>query len=84
MGIGVFLGMRQTAGYGVAIENIAEQVTTDRQFIEQGLPSSRELVVSYGERAPAPGAMTAQVLTSPYVIRIIRRDDSQVRFVQAR
>ncbi|UEM22502.1 protease complex subunit PrcB family protein [Skermanella mucosa] len=84
MGIGVFLGMRQTAGYGVAIENIAEQVTTDRQFIEQGLPASRELVVSYGERAPEPGAMTAQVLTSPYVIRIVRRDDSPIRFAQTR
>lgn len=84
MGIGVFLGMRQTAGYGVVIETITEQVTTDRQFIEQGLPSGRELVVSYGERAPPPGAMAAQVLTSPFVIRIVRRDDSQVRFVQAR
>jgi hypothetical protein len=84
MGIGVFLGMRQTAGYSVAIEGITEQVTTDQRFIQQGLPASREVVISYGERAPAPGAMSAQVLTSPYVIRIVPRMDWPTRFVQTR
>jgi hypothetical protein len=84
MGIGIFLGMRQTAGYSVAIEGITEQVTTDQRFTEQGLPPSREMVVAYGERIPTPGAMNAQVLTSPYVIRIIPRSDWQTRFVQTR
>jgi len=84
MGIGVFLGMRQTAGYSVAIEGITEQVTTNQRFTEQGLPRCREMVISYGERIPAPSAMTAQVLTSPYVIRIIPRSDWPVRFVQTR
>jgi len=84
MGIGVFLGMRQTAGYSVAIEGITEQVTTDQRFIQQGLPASREVVISYGERAPAPGTMTAQILTSPYVIRIVPRSDWPTRFVQTR
>jgi hypothetical protein len=84
MGIGIFLGMRQTAGYSVAIEGITEQVTTDQRFIQQGLPASREVVISYGERAPAPGAMSAQVLTSPYVIRIVPRMDWPTRFVQTR
>ncbi len=84
MGIGVFLGMRQTAGYSVAIEGVTEQVTTDQRFIQQGLPASREVVISYGERAPAPGAMSAQVLTSPYVIRIVPRMDWPTRFVQTR
>jgi hypothetical protein len=84
MGIGVFLGMRQTAGYSVAIEGITEQVTTDQRFTDQGLPASREMVISYGERAPAPGTMTAQMLTSPYVIRIVPRSDWPTRFVQTR
>jgi hypothetical protein len=84
MGIGIFLGMRQTAGYSVVIEGVTEQVTTDQRFTDQGLPASRELVISYGERTPAPTAMTAQVLTSPYVIRIIQRNDEPLRFVQAR
>jgi hypothetical protein len=84
MGIGVFLGMRQTAGYSVAIEGITEQVTTDQRFTQQGLPASREVVISYGERAPAPGTMSAQVLTSPYVIRIVPRIDWPTRFVQTR
>jgi hypothetical protein len=84
MGIGAFVGMRQTAGYSVAIENIAQQVITDQRLVDQGLPSSREMVISFGERIPAPGSMTAQMLTSPYVIRIIPRDDSPVRFVQTR
>jgi hypothetical protein len=84
MGVGVFLGMRQTAGYSVVIEGITEQVTSDQRFTDQGLPASRELVISYGERAPPLGAMTAQVLTSPYVIRIIQRNDWPLRFVQTR
>jgi PrcB C-terminal len=84
MGIGIFLGMRQTAGYGVAIEGINEQITTDQRFTEQGLPASREMVISYGERIPAPGTMNAQVLTSPYVIRIVPRSDWPTRFVQTR
>jgi hypothetical protein len=84
VGVGIFLGMRQTAGYSVAIEGITEQVTTDQRFTQQGLPASREVVISYGERAPAPGTMTAQVLTSPYVIRIVPRIDWPTRFVQTR
>jgi len=84
MGIGIFLGMRQTSGYSVVIENITEQVTTEQRFTEQGLPPNREIVISYGERIPAPGTMTAQTLTSPYVIRIVRRSDWPTRFVQTR
>ena len=84
MGIGIFIGMRQTAGYSVAIEGINEQVTTDTRYTEQGLPPTREMVISYGERIPTPGTMTAQVLTSPYVIRIIPRNDWPIRFVQTR
>jgi len=84
MGIGIFLGMRQTTGYSVVIEGITEQVTTDHRFTEQGLPASREMVISYGERVPSPGTMTAQMLTSPYVIRIIPRSDWPTRFIQTR
>ena len=84
MAVGVFLGMRQTAGYSVAIEGIGEQRVSDTRFTDKGLPVSNELVISYGERAPKPMAMAAQVLTSPYVIRLVRRNDSPTRFVQTR
>jgi hypothetical protein len=42
------------------------------------------MVIFYGERIPTPGTMNAQVLTSPYVIRIIPRSDWPARFVQTR
>src|SRR3712207_7973908 len=55
---------RQTAGYSVAIEGITEQVTTDQRFIQQGLPASREVVISYGERAPAQDRKSTRLNSS--------------------
>jgi hypothetical protein len=84
MGVGVFLGMRRSAGYSVAIEGITERVTGDTKLTDQGLPTTRELVISYGEQPPKPMASVAQVLTSPYVIRLVQRSDLPPRFVQVR
>ena len=52
MVVGVFLGSRPTAGFGVEIVSARE---------EQGA-----LVVRYRETRPAADAIAAQVLTSPY------------------
>ena len=50
--VGLFMGRRMTGGFGVEI---------------QGTEVRREtLVVRYRETAPAPGAVTVQMLTSPY------------------
>ena len=84
MGVGVFLGTRKSAGYSVAIESVNERVTSDTRFTDQGLPTSSELLISYGEQPPRPMAAVAQVLTSPYVIRLVRRSDLPPRFVQVR
>ena len=52
MVVGVFLGSRPTAGYGVAIESAVE--------------ADGVLHVRYRETSPARDAMTAQVITFPY------------------
>ena len=52
MVVGVFLGGRPTAGYGVEIVGVRE---------EHGA-----LVVEYGETRPPAARITAQVLTAPY------------------
>jgi hypothetical protein len=67
--LGVFLGSRPTAGFGVAIETI------DRQ--------GSELVVTYRERRPSPTDMVAQMLTAPYLLVTIEKFDGRVRFVRA-
>jgi hypothetical protein len=54
VGIGVFLGMRTTGGYGIVI---------DSQDNEGGT-----FVVRYSEVAPGPGAIVTMALTAPYVI----------------
>jgi hypothetical protein len=62
----VWLGMRPTSGYGVEIV---------------GVESAPEgLAVEYRERTPAPGTMTAQVLTSPFHLVTLARRDGAVVF----
>ena len=51
--VGIFLGTRATAGYGVEIVSIER--------------SASGTLVRCHETAPPPGAMTAQVLTFPYL-----------------
>jgi hypothetical protein len=52
MVLAVFLGTRPTAGFSVEIVGARED--------------GGALIVSYRETRPAPGGVTAQVLTSPY------------------
>jgi hypothetical protein len=68
--VAVFLGSRPTAGYGV-------QITGARR-------DGSVLVVEYAERTPPPGAITAQVLTSPFHIGAVPRHEGSVRFEKVR
>jgi len=52
MVLAVFLGSRSTAGYGVDIIGMKDV--------------NGALVVQYRQTQPPPGAITAQVITSPY------------------
>jgi hypothetical protein len=66
MVVAVFLGTRPTSGYQVEIVRVLQE------------PSG--LVVEYRERRPPPGAVTLQVLTTPFHIARIDRQDGPVRF----
>jgi len=57
--VAVFMGTRPTAGFGIEIVRVREE--------------GNSLVVSYKETRPAPGLLTAQVLTSPYHIVAVPR-----------
>ena len=63
----VFLGSRPSAGYGVQIVGVRQE--------------GGALVVSYRETRPAPDALTAQVLTSPYhIVAIPKGSTTEVKF----
>ncbi len=64
--VGVFMGSRPTAGFEVEIAGVAS---------EGGVT-----VVRYRETAPSRDAITAQVITSPYVLAAIPRTSGDVRF----
>lgn len=66
---GLFLGTRPSAGHDVAI-------TGTRM-------AGDVLVVTYVERSPGPGMMSAQMLTSPYHLVRVPRHDGDVRFEPA-
>jgi hypothetical protein len=66
MVVGVFMGTRPTAGYGVEITGAREE--------------NGALVVQYRETRPAAGAITAQVLTSPFHLVAVPKRDGDVRF----
>jgi hypothetical protein len=66
MVVGVFLGSRPTAGYGVEIVRTVN--------------ASGTLIVEYVEAAPLPGAVTAQVLTAPYHLAAIPKHEGAVTF----
>lgn len=73
VGFGVFAGVRDTAGYDVEIVSVERIRMTS-------LPD--RLRASYRIRRPASDATVAQVLTSPWAIRIDRIDPAPVAFVQ--
>jgi hypothetical protein len=66
MVVGVFLGSRPTAGFGVEIV--------------RAVGNSGTLVVEYVESAPSRDAITAQILTAPYHLAAIPKHDGEVRF----
>lgn len=66
MVVGVFMGTRPTAGFGV-------EIVGTRQ--EDGA-----LVVQYRETHPSRDAMTAQIITSPYHLAAIPTFTGEVKF----
>ena len=64
MAIHVALGPRPTAGYALAVERVA---------LEHGV-----LVIEARETRPEPGAITAQVETSPFEIVLVPQSDAHV------
>jgi PrcB C-terminal len=66
MVVGVFMGSRNTAGFSVEILSATD---------ENGV-----LTVRYRETVPAKGAITAQVITSPYQLVTVPRTEATVKF----
>ena len=65
--VAVFMGTRPTAGFAVDIVGVRQE--------------GQALVVSYRETRPAPDALTAQVLTSPFhIVAVPRGATTDVRF----
>lgn len=66
MAVAIFMGPRDTAGYGVSIERAEKGGDT--------------LTVGYRERVPGPAEAVALVRTSPYAIRLLPRTEGAVKF----
>jgi hypothetical protein len=66
MVVGIFLGSRPTAGYGVEIV--------------RAVGNGGALIVEYVETAPSRGAITAQILTAPFHFAVIPKHDGQITF----
>ena len=70
MVVGLFMGSRSNAGFSTA-------VTTTTA-------ANSALIVKYTETIPAPGAITAQILTFPYhLVAIPKSDVKDVKFEKA-
>jgi hypothetical protein len=70
MVVGLFLGSRPTAGFGIDLVETRD---------EQGT-----LVVVYRETTPPRDALTAQMLTFPYILVALPRHAGAVRFERGR
>lgn len=68
MVVGIFLGSKPSAGWGVEIVNVRME--------------NAELVVEYVQTQPAKGTMTAQILTEPFHLAAVPAHAGTVRFVQ--
>ena len=66
MVVAVFMGSRPTAGFSVEIVSAATR--------------DGKVVVNYKEAQPAPGGITAQVLTAPFHIAAIAKSSLPVTF----
>lgn len=64
--VAVFLGTRTSAGYSVEITAVH--------------PKNGVLIVEWEERRPPPGAVSAQVITSPALIATIPKFSGDIRF----
>ena len=64
--VGVFLGTRPTAGYGVEIIRV--------------VGNSGALAVEYVETRPSRDTITAQILTAPYHLAAIPKGEGVVTF----
>lgn len=69
MGLGVFLGMRPSAGYLV---DVTDTLVTDD-----------DVVAVYEETKPLAGAMTAEMLTAPWTVELVSLSDLPVHFREA-
>jgi hypothetical protein len=67
MVVGIFLGSRNSAGFSVEIVGVEKE-------------ASGGLVVHYKETVPGRGAVTAQIITSPYHLVAVPKQDGPVRF----
>ncbi|WP_372398005.1 protease complex subunit PrcB family protein [Azospirillum sp. HJ39] len=70
MAVAVFLGPRDTAGYGVAIDRVQQ--------------AGAELVVGYRETVPGPAQAVAQSRTSPYAVRLLPSVAGTPKFVRGK
>jgi len=70
MAVAIFLGYRDTGGYGVTIEQVA---------VKGG-----ELVVNYRERVPGPAVAVVQAITSPFAVRLVPAAEGTGTFVRVR
>jgi hypothetical protein len=68
--VGVFLGTRPSTGYAVEIARVERD--------------GDAVTVTYRERKPGPGEMSAQMITMPYQLVSIDRFAGPIRFVRAR
>ena len=66
MVVGVFLGQRNTTGYGVEIM--------------RAVGNGSVMNVQYVEASPGRDAIAAQVLTAPYHLAAMPKHDGEVRF----
>ena len=66
MVVGVFMGARPTAGFSTEIVHVRNE--------------NGGLVVEYKETEPRRGAITAQVVTAPYHLIAVPRQDGEVSF----
>jgi hypothetical protein len=69
MVVAVFMGQRPTSGYAVEVTGVTR--------------SGRSTVVSVRRSSPPPGAITAQIVTSPFTFVAIPASNRPVRFVNS-
>jgi PrcB C-terminal len=67
MVLAVFMGQRPTTGYAIDVTGVT--------------PGDKAVVVSVRRTSPPPGAITGQIITSPFVFVAAPRSDRPVKFI---